>query len=1126
MLNSLFAGVSGIKNEQNHLDVISNNIANANTTGFKSSRITFADALSLNMYSATQGLNNSAGRNGMQIGAGSKVSSIDINFKQGNLEATGLVRDMAIKGKGFFVVSDGIQNFYTRSGAFQLDNQGYLLAQGGIHNVMGKLADSEGNLPSTTSGSLEKIQIPYGAKSPAKATSTIDFFCNLNKNASKTEEWMISAPWLTDSNAANGETDLKDIDGFIISDGDVIQLSGTNHDGSSVSSSFTYTEETNTVEDLLTAIETAYNNTVTAEIDAYGKIRIRNVQAGESDFSITLTGIGNAPSQVVSSDNQYFTNSTGVATADASLNSLLQVTTDYVDGDTIDFTLNGATNTFTFGESNNGTTVQDLIDFINNSDFGGSSFTASIDDQGTLTINNASNQSQVYSIAEGTTNTGSGLAVTVAGAAPINTAFNNLLQVAVAYEDGDVINVNINTQTRAFTYGTDGTTLQDLVNFINSNTFGGETVTASLDADGNLNVVNAASATLAYALTDGAANTGNGIGGQVSFTTTLPASYTQNVAGSAIADSATTLENVYGFTAGDFSISGTSHNGQSFGPLTLSLTENQTIDEVIAEINTQLNGIGTASFENGKIVITDASAGVSQFDVTIENVTGTGLAQAFSVTTAGADESPATAQVMQATGGYYLENTSNAVGTTALNDLNEIIDYVNGDVLEITINDETLTFTYGTDGTTIEDVLNFINNNQFDGATFTASITDGVLSVVDDTTAAAAFTIADASTNTGSGFGANASYTITEQGSEVSSSSTTFADVYGFTAGEFTISGNNHNGQAIDSVTIDITEDMTIADLVARINSAFSGIATASFENGRIVLTDTTAGNSQLSINVADATGSGLAMNFAVNTLGADPTQSLIEIKPFTELTDGVQGKHSTSIDVYDSQGGRHKLEILYTQSTTTPNLWNWEVMVDDGTISPVQGNKGTVEFNVDGSLKNMTYETGESLTFEVDGANMLDISLNMGTQGTLDGSTQTASPSTNIAVNQDGYTLGVLNDINVNENGVITGIYSNGISKTLAQVAIANFNNEGGLEKLSGNMFNESATSGSARIAYSGDSNSTLIQSGYLENSNVDITEEFARLIVAQRALQANAKTINTADSVLSTIITQLKRS
>jgi flagellar hook protein FlgE len=178
MMRSLFAGVSGLRNHQTRMDVIGNNIANVNTVGFKSSRVTFAEAFAQLLQGASRPPGDLGGINPIQIGLGSKIGSIDMNFSQGNLESTGQTTDLAIQGDGFFVVSDGSRTFYTRAGNFQLDANGRMVSPANGFKVQGINADSAGQL--STGSTVTDIQLPFGQKSPAKATSELKLTGNLD----------------------------------------------------------------------------------------------------------------------------------------------------------------------------------------------------------------------------------------------------------------------------------------------------------------------------------------------------------------------------------------------------------------------------------------------------------------------------------------------------------------------------------------------------------------------------------------------------------------------------------------------------------------------------------------------------------------------------------------------------------------------------------------------------------------------------------------------------------------------------------------------------------------------------------------------------------------------------------
>ncbi|NCU18244.1 flagellar hook protein FlgE [Pallidibacillus pasinlerensis] len=132
MLRSLYSGISGMKNMQTKLDVIGNNIANVNTHGFKKGRVTFKDAISQTISTASGPSATLGGKNAQQVGLGVETASIDTVFTEGSLQTTGRVLDLAISGgDGYFVVRNGANNYYTRAGNFYLDEQGYLVNSDG-----------------------------------------------------------------------------------------------------------------------------------------------------------------------------------------------------------------------------------------------------------------------------------------------------------------------------------------------------------------------------------------------------------------------------------------------------------------------------------------------------------------------------------------------------------------------------------------------------------------------------------------------------------------------------------------------------------------------------------------------------------------------------------------------------------------------------------------------------------------------------------------------------------------------------------------------------------------------------------------------------------------------------------
>lgn len=187
MMRSMYAGVSGLKAHQTRMDVVGNNIANVNTTGYKASRTTFKEMISQTLQGAKAPQNNRGGMNPQQVGLGVMLGSIDTNLTQGNLQSTGIGTDLAIDGNGYFVVNDGSQNYYTRAGNLTTDEDGNLVNSSTGYIMQGWMADNNGNI--NTSGQLEGLSIPFGTTISPQASENAYFQGNFDSNAPGGAEW-------------------------------------------------------------------------------------------------------------------------------------------------------------------------------------------------------------------------------------------------------------------------------------------------------------------------------------------------------------------------------------------------------------------------------------------------------------------------------------------------------------------------------------------------------------------------------------------------------------------------------------------------------------------------------------------------------------------------------------------------------------------------------------------------------------------------------------------------------------------------------------------------------------------------------------------------------------------------
>lgn len=234
--------------------------------------------------------------------------------------------------------------------------------------------------------------------------------------------------------------------------------------------------------------------------------------------------------------------------------------------------------------------------------------------------------------------------------------------------------------------------------------------------------------------------------------------------------------------------------------------------------------------------------------------------------------------------------------------------------------------------------------------------------------------------------------------------------------------------------------------------------------------------------------------------------------------------KHAMSTTVYDTQGGKHSLTIEFLKSVEY-NKWSWTASFLGNEII-TGGGSGTIEFSPDGSLLSFDYEGGATaLAYDPNnGASPGEISLDAGTSGQFDGVTGFASPHTASILNQNGHGLGNLDKISIDRAGNIFGIFTNGVSRVLAQIILADFNNQAGLLKAGQSLYQSSANSGDPVEGIAGETISGIMSSGALEASSVDIASEFTNMITAQRGFQANARIITTSDNMLDELV-NLKR-
>ncbi|MEI9980580.1 MAG: flagellar hook-basal body complex protein [Edaphobacter sp.] len=346
---------------------------------------------------------------------------------------------------------------------------------------------------------------------------------------------------------------------------------------------------------------------------------------------------------------------------------------------------------------------------------------------------------------------------------------------------------------------------------------------------------------------------------------------------------------------------------------------------------------------------------------------------------------------------------------------------------------------------------------------------------------------------------------------------------------------------AADSSAPPVTGTLTFSaagvPTLSQSNIGFSGLSDGAANLNMTWNANGLSNTTAASLNITSAQDGNPAMNGVVNvnvnpqaitlpvgsTQGAQSTQN---ISATVNLNSNAPmgTSFTTPVQIFDSLGQSHQATITYDKTGT--NTWSYSVSLPAGDASgtPVN-NTGTLAFDSNG---NLTSPTGvvSGITFPglADGASDLTFNWNLNGSGSTPTITQLASANTNGPVNQDGFPSGNYTGFTVDPSGVIQAQFSNGNKQTIGQVAVATVANEQGLVAIGGNNFATTAASGQAVAGVAGTGGRGTVDDGALEQSNVDISTEFSDLIVAQRAFEANSKTVTTFDTISQDVIGMIR--
>ena len=249
----------------------------------------------------------------------------------------------------------------------------------------------------------------------------------------------------------------------------------------------------------------------------------------------------------------------------------------------------------------------------------------------------------------------------------------------------------------------------------------------------------------------------------------------------------------------------------------------------------------------------------------------------------------------------------------------------------------------------------------------------------------------------------------------------------------------------------------------------------------------------------------------------------------------GGEAQFSTSVTVYDSLGVPHDVTVFFERNTASQSAgsqWTWVAAIDGAEIETSPGDgafeiaNGTLTFGTDGELDPATLPTQvqSNQPWSWPGADTFDFNLQLGldTAGNeIAGSVRMADSESSVAtISQDGFTTGNLTGVRVDPDGTINASYTNGEELVLGQVGLAIFQAEGGLERVGGNLFRATSLSGDAAIGAAGTGGRGVTTGYALERSNVELEDEFVLMIQSQRAYQASARVVSTADETLQELV------
>jgi flagellar hook protein FlgE len=328
--------------------------------------------------------------------------------------------------------------------------------------------------------------------------------------------------------------------------------------------------------------------------------------------------------------------------------------------------------------------------------------------------------------------------------------------------------------------------------------------------------------------------------------------------------------------------------------------------------------------------------------------------------------------------------------------------------------------------------------------------------------------------------------------------------------------GGDRGGNEVAGNVFTVDGTTTLADLLAQIQQTFAINSNPVIinEQGQIVVRGEVGNDSaigMITLEELNTNNNTVTSAFSFNT-----TQQARDQRTF-----------SVSTSVYDSLGGQHMVSFEF-QKVPGQSEWIWQATVEGGQ-EIIEGGSGRMRFNDSGAISNFSYDNGATgLIFrpqaaDQEGAQLVTLNIDYGEIGGLNGLTQFEGTGRLMSM-ADGYMAGSLVDFEIDKSGLIVGRFSNDTMRDIGRIMLAQFNNEGGLVREANNTYSLSGNSGEAMFTFAGEGTGVSLTPGALETSNVDLAQEFTRLVVAQRSFQANSRVVTTGDTLMQELVNMVR--